>query len=98
MLLCFKQILNNYAKLWSVSRNKSQFKLFFYIPDYINRILIISGSRLGKTNVLLNLIKNQRPDIDKINLYVKDQFQSKYQFVFNGRQKVGIKKWKIQKH
>ena len=66
--------------------------MFFYIPDYINRILIISGSRLGKTNVLLNLIKNQRPDIDKINLYVKDQFQSKYQFVFNGRQKVGIKK------
>ena len=66
--------------------------MFFYIPDYINRILIISGSRLGKTNVLLNLIKNQRPDIDKINLYVKDQFESKYQFVFNGRQKVGIKK------
>ena len=66
--------------------------MFFYIPDYINRILIISGSRLGKNNVLLNLIKNQRPDIDKINLYVKDQFESKYQFVFNGRQKVGIKK------
>ena len=72
--------------------------MFFYIPDYINRILIISGSRLGKNNVLLNLIKNQRPDIDKINLYVKDQFESKYQFVFNGRQNVGIKKWKIQKH
>ena len=33
-----------------------------------------SGS--GKTNVLLNLIKHQRPDIDKRYLYVKDLFES----------------------
>ena len=36
-------------------------------PDNPYRILIIGGSGSGKTNVLLNLIKNQRPDIDKIN-------------------------------
>ena len=36
------------------------------IPDYPYRILIIGGSGSGKTNVLLNLIKHQRPVIDKI--------------------------------
>ena len=40
--------------------------------------------------MLLNLIKYQRPDIDKIYLYVKDPFESKYQLLINGREKVGI--------
>ena len=35
------------------------------IPHLPGRILITVGSRLGKTNVLLNLIKYQRPDVDK---------------------------------
>ena len=43
-------------------------------------ILIIAGSESGKTNVLLNLIKHQQSDIYKIYLYVKDPFESKYQF------------------
>ena len=43
-----------------------------YIPDHPYRILIIGDWGLGKTNVLLNLIKHQRPDIDKIYLYVQD--------------------------
>ena len=68
-----------------------------YIPDHPYRILIIGGSGSGKTNVLLNLIKHQRPDIDKIYLYVKDPFESKYQLVINGREKIGIKILKILK-
>ena len=36
-------------------------------------ILIIGGSGFEKTNVLLNLINNQT-DINKINLYAKDQY------------------------
>ena len=61
-----------------------------HIPDhpYIN--LIISGSGSGKTNVLLNLIKHQRPYIDKNYLYVKDPLESKYQLLINGREKVVI--------
>ena len=39
---------------------------WLYIPDHPYRILIIGGSGSGKTNVLLNLIKNQPPGIDKI--------------------------------
>ena len=62
-----------------------------------HRILIISDSGSGTINVLLNLIKNQRPDIDKIYLYVKDPFESKYQLLINGRVKVGIKALKNPK-
>ena len=36
-----------------------------YIPEHPYRILVIGGSGSGKTNVLLNLIKHQRADIDK---------------------------------
>ena len=50
-----------------------------YIPDHPYRILIIGGSGSGKTNTLLNLINNQ-PDIDKIYLYAKDPYETKYQF------------------
>ena len=39
--------------------------IWLYIPDHPYRILIIGCSRSGKTDVLLNLIKHQRPDIDK---------------------------------
>ena len=47
--------------------------------------------------MLLNLIKHQRPDIDKIYLYVKDPFESKYQLLINGREKVGIENLKNPK-
>ena len=45
-----------------------------YIPDHPYKILIIGGSRSGKCNVLLNLIREQDSDelIDKIYLYAKD--------------------------
>ena len=69
-----------------------------YIPDYPYRILIIGGSQLGKTNVLLNLIKHQKLYIDKIYLYAKDPFASKYQSLVNRREKVDIEKTKNEKH
>ena len=51
--------------------------------------LTIGGSRSGKTNVLLNLLINDQI-FNKIYLYVKDPFESKYQLFINGREKVGI--------
>ena len=59
-----------------------------YIPDHPYRILIIGGSGSGKTNALLNLIKNQE-DIDKIYLHAKDPHEAKYQYLINIREKVG---------
>ena len=43
---------------------------------------------LSKTNVLLRLIKHQRPDSDKFYLHVKDPFESNNQLLINGREKV----------
>ena len=60
-----------------------------YIPDHPYRILIIGGSASGKTNLLLNLIENQ-PAIDKISLYAKYPYESKYQYLINKRESVGI--------
>ena len=60
-----------------------------YIPDDPYRILIIGGSGSGKTNALLNLINNQL-DIDKIYLYAKDPYETKYQYLINKREKVGL--------
>ena len=42
-------------------------------------MLIIGGSGSRKRNLLLNLIENQQ-DIDKIYLYAKDPYESKYQY------------------
>ena len=67
-----------------------------YTPDHPYRILIIGDSGSGKTNLLLNLIENQ-PDIEKIYLYEKDPYESKYQYLINKRESVGINHFKDPK-
>ena len=64
-----------------------------YIPDHPYRMLIIGGSGSGKTNPLLNLIKEKDSHnlIDKIYLYLKDINKSKYQFLIKKREGTGIK-------
>ena len=52
-----------------------------YLPDHPYKILNIGGLGSGKTNVLLNLIKNQRAGIDRIYSYVIDPFKLKYQLL-----------------
>ena len=51
---------------------------------------MFEGSGSGKTNALLNLI-NREPDIDKMFLYAKDQYEAKYQLPINKRECTGIK-------
>ena len=73
-----------------VNENKTEHNKYWpYIPDHPYRILIIKGSGSGKTNVLINLIENQ-PEIDIIYLYAKDPYGSKYQYLINKREGVGI--------
>ena len=67
-------MMKNYDQSVEINHNPN----WPYIFDHPYRVSIIGGSGLGKTNALLNLIKPQRPDIDKIYLYVKDPFKSKY--------------------
>ena len=85
--------MKNYVQSVEVNHNPN----WPYIPDRPYRILIIVCSGSGKTNVLLNLIKTQQSDIEKIYLYVKDPFESKYQLFINGIEKLGIKKLKNPK-
>ena len=71
------------------------------IQNHPYRILIIGASGSGKTNALLNLIKQQDGDdysiIDKINLYVKDPNEGKYQYLIKKREKNGLKNLKGSK-
>ena len=60
-----------------------------YITENPYRILIIGGSGPGKTNVLLNVIKHQQPDIDIIYLYLLI-----YQLLIYGRES---RNWKLKK-
>ena len=62
--------MKNFDQCVKINHNLNR----IYIPDHPYKILI-SGSGLGKKNVLLNLIKYQQPDIDKIYLYIKDPFK-----------------------
>ena len=66
-------MMKNYDQLVEINHDPN----WLDIPDHPHRILIIGGSGSRKTNVLLNLIKNQRPDIDTIYLLAKDLFESK---------------------
>ena len=63
------------------------------IPDHPYRMLIIGGSGSGKTNALVNLIKEQDSEslIDKIYLHAKDLNEQKYQFSMKKRKNVGIR-------
>ena len=73
--------------------NKEHNKKWPYIPDHPYRILIIGGSGSGKTNALLNLIKEQDNDnlIDTIYFHAKDLSGPKHQFLIQKRENAVIK-------
>ena len=73
--------------------NKKHNEKWPYIPDHLYRTLIIGGSGSGKTNTLLNLIKEQdyHDVIDKIYLYTKDLSEPKYEYLIKKREDAGIK-------
>ena len=52
--------------------------------------MTIEGSGSGKTNALLNLIKEQN-DIDKISLYAKDLSKPNYRYLIKKLENAGIK-------
>ena len=83
-------MMKNYDQSDKINHNSN----WLYIPDHPYIILIIGGSGSEKINVLLNLVKHQQPNIDKIYVYAKDSFESKYQLLINGREKLGTENLK----
>ena len=70
--------------------NKEHKEKWPYIPDHPYRILTVGS---GKTNILVNLIKEQDNCdlIDKIYLYGRDLSEPKYQFLIKKREGAVIK-------
>ena len=60
------------------------------IPDHPYIIQITGGSGSGKTNSLFSFI-NHQPDTDKIQLYAKDPYEAKYQFLINKRESTDLR-------
>ena len=62
------------------------------IPDHSYRILKIVSTGSGKTNALLNLIKQQDDVyysiINKIDSYVRDPNEAKYQYFIKKHEKL----------
>ena len=79
-------MMKNYDKSVEINHNLN----WLCVPNHLYRILIIGGSGSTNNNLLLNLIKHHQPHIDKIYLYIKDPFRSKYQLHINGKEKVEI--------
>ena len=63
--------------------NKDHNKKWSFIPDDPYRMLIVGDFVSGKTNALLNLIKEQDSDnlIDNIYLCTKNLSEPKYHFL-----------------
>ena len=59
-------------------------------PDHPYGILIIGSSAPAKSKSLFNL-KNQQQVIDKIDLYSKDPYEVKYQFVIDKQKNTRLK-------
>ena len=75
-------MMKNYDQSVEINHNSN----WPYISDKPYRTLIIYGSGSGKTNILLNLIKHQRSDIDKIYLFICERsIQIKVSIDYNGR-------------
>ena len=86
-------MMKNYDHSAEINQNPN----WPYIPVHPHRILITGGSGSCKIIVLLNLMKNQRPDNDKIYFCIKDLLKLKYQLLIDGRGKEEIKKLKNSK-
>ena len=81
-------MIKNYDQSVEINHNPT----WPYTPDHPYRILIIGGSRSGKTNVLLNLIEHQQPEYQLLINRAE-----KYQLLINRSEKVRIEILKIPK-
>ena len=87
-------MINFYEIIEENTQGHNQHQL--QISDHPCRIPIIEGSGTGQRITVSHLINTQR-DIDKIYLYSKDLYESKYQLLIKERQEVGQEHFKDPK-
>ena len=85
----FEELMKIYKKFTGVNIKEHNIN-WPQTPDHPYRILIIRGSISRKTNTLINLVIHQ-PGIDKIYLYIKDPYETRYQLLINKCKSVGSK-------
>ena len=88
--------INQYLNFDVMEKNITHNLNWSYVAERPYRILIITGTELGKVNVILSLIYHQEKDnqddvVDKIYLCAKHPYESKHQFSIKKRKSVGFK-------
>ena len=91
------QILNDSEKPWWISQNRSQPKLTLYSQSSLKNCYHSCIIIRHNCTELLKLIKHYPPYFDKMYLYVKYPFESKYQLLINGREAIAIENEKYLK-
>ena len=105
--MIYSQKWNQYISAWTKrhikminlnsitnDNNKKDNEKWPYIPDHPYRIIIVGGSKSGKTNGLINLIMSKiimMLFIDKIFLYARDLSEPKYEYLIKKCEDAGIK-------
>ena len=81
---------NDITKKKNKKQNRKEHNLdWSQVPDHLYRILIIRGSGSGKTNSFFNLL-NQQSDIEKTDVYGKDPYEAKNQFLIKKRKSTDL--------
>ena len=75
-----------------LQKKKKHISNWLKIPDHPYRVSIVGGLGCGKAISLFNLFNliSYQPDIDKIYLYPKDPFETKYQLLISKRETTGL--------
>ena len=71
-------------------QRQEHYSNWLQIPDHPYKRVIVERYGSAKMNVLINLI-NHRLDIDKIFLYAKDPYGTKYQYLMKRFKEVDLK-------
>ena len=85
-------MIKNYDQSVEINHNPN----LHYISDHPYKTLIIRGSGSGKTKVLLNLIRHQRPDLTKFIYLSKTHLNQGINCLLTEK-KLGVKKLKNPK-
>ena len=81
--------MNNETLTLAITKSITQIGLKLLII-YIEHYVLVVQHLKKETSATLNLITHQ-PDIDKINIYAKNPYETKHQLIINKHEQIDIK-------